>query len=193
MNCQETNIKLQELLDGALETAEAKSVKGHLRSCPECRSEYRLLKRTATSLAGLPEFQPSREFNQKVLTALGLELQPRTLTAWAKLAIGSGLFTAATWLAMAVVAAAWLFPTVKMTGYLKYLFKPQELLTIVGMELVKLGYSVGGLLGLAAKGVKLAMHGSNLPLQFGLALAVVIVIVAASNGAVRPLHLKPRK
>lgn len=172
MNCIEQKQKISELVDGALPAAEAGTLRAHLRRCPGCRQEYRLLRLVADSVASLPQYRPGREFNDRVLLALGHQPARLRLPAWVKWSIvaagGAGL--ASTGLVAFAVASR-----LSLIGALRALqlaAHPQETLSAVGMSAVKLAFAAGDVLTFLFKAGSWALKGSSLPLQLGIAAVI---------------------
>lgn len=67
--------ELTAYLDGELSDVEAARVRGHLTSCPDCRTTEALLRRTVTALAALPGYEPSAALRRRVLAEV--EALPR--------------------------------------------------------------------------------------------------------------------
>lgn len=53
MNCSEAKLQLSEYLDGTLTGAQMHAIAAHLRECPNCESEFELLKQTNHMVAEL--------------------------------------------------------------------------------------------------------------------------------------------
>ena len=66
---------LTAYVDGELSVVEAARVRGHLASCPGCRTTEALLRRTMAELAALPAFEPSAGLRRRVLSEV--ETLPR--------------------------------------------------------------------------------------------------------------------
>lgn len=70
MNCKKTRLKMSELIDGVLAPAEERAVLAHTASCPECRRELELLKKTVALVRGLPQHDPPVELPGKIRARL---------------------------------------------------------------------------------------------------------------------------
>jgi anti-sigma factor RsiW len=74
MSCTVEN-DLTAFVDGELSAADTARVRKHLEGCAECRATTALLQRTVSTVAALPEFQPSMGLRRRVLTRV--ETLPR--------------------------------------------------------------------------------------------------------------------
>jgi len=72
MNCQEINHQLGELLDQALEPAQAMAVERHLRHCAECQAELEHLRALKTALQSVEPPLASASLDERVLVAFRL-------------------------------------------------------------------------------------------------------------------------
>ena len=72
MNCQEINSQLGELLDQALDPAQAPAVKRHLTHCAECRAELERLRALKTALQGIEPPMASASMDERVMAAFQL-------------------------------------------------------------------------------------------------------------------------
>jgi len=59
--------ELTAYIDGELTPDQIAFVRGHLGSCPACRSTEALLRRTVSELAALPAFEPSAALRRRIL------------------------------------------------------------------------------------------------------------------------------
>src|SRR5262245_54576294 len=69
MNCQEINRQLGELLDQALEPAQATTVERHLRHCAECQVELERLRALKTALQSVEPPMASASLDERVMAA----------------------------------------------------------------------------------------------------------------------------
>jgi len=76
MNCAEIKLKLQELTDGRLSVKDIGVVKKHIKTCPQCRKEYKFLKFVSKSVSSLNYPKLSDGFNAKVMSSLGFSAKP---------------------------------------------------------------------------------------------------------------------
>jgi hypothetical protein len=65
--CGQIREKFSEYLDGELPEADQVALESHLRGCPECRRELKLLERTIRAVAELPARRPRPGFSQRVI------------------------------------------------------------------------------------------------------------------------------
>jgi DNA-binding FrmR family transcriptional regulator len=72
MNCQEINRQLGELLDQALEPAQATVVERHLRHCAECQAELERLRAIKTALQSVEPPLASASLDERVMAAFRL-------------------------------------------------------------------------------------------------------------------------
>jgi anti-sigma factor RsiW len=73
MNCQEINSRLGELLDQALEPAQAAAVKRHLTHCVECQIELERLRALKTALRGVESPIASARLDERVMATFRLQ------------------------------------------------------------------------------------------------------------------------
>jgi DNA-binding FrmR family transcriptional regulator len=73
MNCQEINNQLGELLDQALEPAQATAVERHLEHCAECRAELEQLRALKTALQSVEPPLASASLDERVMAAFQLQ------------------------------------------------------------------------------------------------------------------------
>ncbi|MDO9575691.1 MAG: zf-HC2 domain-containing protein [bacterium] len=83
MRHREIEILIQKSLDHATNREEERILRLHLSGCPACRQFYQELVQTEQALAGLIEFYPRQDFDDRVLRKLGLV----TSLVWAKAAM----------------------------------------------------------------------------------------------------------
>lgn len=83
MRHREIEILIQKSLDHETNGEEERTLQLHLSHCPACQQLYQELIQTEQALAGLIEFYPRQDFDDRVLRKLGLV---RSLV-WAKTAM----------------------------------------------------------------------------------------------------------
>lgn len=69
-DCDRIVSLLSLYLEGETSPAEAAQIRGHLKACDECRSEYADMKATVELVRGLPQIQVSEGFESGVLARL---------------------------------------------------------------------------------------------------------------------------
>ncbi|MCU0606455.1 MAG: zf-HC2 domain-containing protein [Candidatus Edwardsbacteria bacterium] len=178
MNCIEQKQKISELVDGALPAAEADALRTHLRRCPGCRREYRLQRMVADAVAGLPQYRPGREFNDRILLALGHQPVRLRLTAWVKWSIAASACAGLAWTGLVAYALASRLSLVGALRALQLAAHPQETLSALGLSLVKLGFAAGDVLAFLFKAASWTLRGSSLPLQVGIAAVIACTLVS---------------
>ncbi|HTY07797.1 MAG TPA: zf-HC2 domain-containing protein [Candidatus Edwardsbacteria bacterium] len=186
MDCIDIKNKLDQLLDGLLPADQAKEVRTHLKRCPDCRREYNLLRMVAGSVAALPLYQPGRQFNDRVLAALGFQPLARPAQAWTKWLVGAGAPLAALWTGLLAYVVYSRLSVVDALRVLQLAARPRELLSALCFYAVKLGFAVNDAARFAAGFVTLAVKTSSLPLQLGLASLIafsLILLLGRRTGA----------
>jgi anti-sigma factor RsiW len=177
MNCAEIRQRIPELVDGALPAAESRETRTHLKRCPGCRHEYNLLVLVAGAVADLPQYEPGREFNDRILLALGYQPVRWQMPAWAKWSLTAAAGLGAAWTGVLVYA---LGSSLSLVGALKVLqlaARPKEALSALGMYAVKIGFAASDAIGHALTIGSLALRGSSFPLQLGIATVVAFGLV----------------
>lgn len=177
MNCIELKNKISELVDGALSAPESNVVKAHLKRCPECRREYNLLRMVAGAVADLPQYEPGREFNDRILMALGHQPVTRQIPAWAKWPIAIGAGIGAVWTGALIYALGSNLSVVGILKALQLAARPKETLSALGLYAVKLGFAISDALEFIIKTGSFTLRDSSLPLQLGIAMVVAFGLV----------------
>lgn len=70
MNCRIVQRRLASYIDGELSNDEARKIREHLNLCNSCRAEFDSHKRVKELVSSLPHREPSREFEQRLLSRL---------------------------------------------------------------------------------------------------------------------------
>jgi anti-sigma factor RsiW len=177
MNCNEIRHAIPGLVDGALSAPESNAVKAHLKRCPECRHEYGLLRMVAGAVADLTQYQPGREFNDRILSALGHQPVARQLPAWAKWSLAAAAGTGAAWTGVVAYALGSKLTLVDALTALQLASRPKEALSALGLAAVKLGFALIDAMEFIVTIGSLALRGSSLPLQLGIASVVAFALV----------------
>ena len=177
MDCQNIKIKLDELLDGALPSGEAHEVRAHLKRCPDCRRDYNLLRLVAGSVAALPQYQPGREFNDRIMVALGYQPQKRAVPAWQKALVGAGAPLAALWTGLVAYAIGSRLTIMDALRLLQLAARPKELLSALDLYGVKLGFAASDAARMIGEFGGMALRHSTLPLQLGIASLVAFGVI----------------
>jgi predicted anti-sigma-YlaC factor YlaD len=177
MNCQDIKIKLDELLDGALPAGEAKEIRAHLKRCPDCRRDYNLLRLVAGSVAGLPRYQPGREFNDRIMVALGYQPQTRLVPAWKKALVGAGVPMVALWTGLVAYAIGSRLTLLDALRVLQLAARPKELVSALGLYAVKLGFAANDAARMLGDFGSVALRNSSLPLQLGIASLIAFGVI----------------
>jgi anti-sigma factor RsiW len=73
---------IQKILDREATAEDKKALDLHLAECADCQQLYQELRQTEQSLFELVEFYPNTDFNDRVLSKLGLKKSP----VWARVA-----------------------------------------------------------------------------------------------------------
>lgn len=68
MNCKSVQAYLSAYLDGELSGHESIVVRDHLGRCPDCRAEEQQLRSLKHLLQGLPTYQPSPDFEDRLVS-----------------------------------------------------------------------------------------------------------------------------
>lgn len=178
MNCNEHKQKISELVDGVLPAAEAAALRAHLRRCPGCRREHRLLRMVAGSVAALPQYRPGREFNDRILLALGHQPVRLRLPVWVRWSIAAAGCVGLAWTGLVAYALASRLSLVGALRALQLAAHPQETLSALGLSLVKLGFAAGDALAFLCKAAGWTLKGSTLPLQVGIAAVIACALVS---------------
>jgi hypothetical protein len=190
MNCAEQKNAIARLVDGALPAAEAKQLRTHIRSCSACRREYHFLTTLAGDIAALPQYQPGREFNGRILIELGLQPIAGRIPSWIKWPGAAGAAISAAWAGLLVYA---LFSRISVVGALKALqlaVRPQQTLSALGLYSVKLGFAVADAASFLLKTAALALRGSNLPLQLIAATVIALGLISLLSRRSRAIHFR---
>ena len=177
MNCKEKQQQISELVDGALPADESKDIRTHLKRCPGCQHEYNLLRLVAGAVADLPQYEPGREFNDRILLALGYQPVPRQIPAWAKWSLAAAAGLGATWTGVIVYALGSKLTFVAALTALQLAARPKEALSALGMYALKLGFATSDVMEYAFKIGSLALKGSSLSLQLGIASVVAFGLI----------------
>ena len=72
-DCDRIGSLLSLYLEGETSPAEAAQIRGHLKACDECRSDYADMKATVELVRGLPQIQVAEGFEAGVLARFGLD------------------------------------------------------------------------------------------------------------------------
>ncbi|MCX7995116.1 MAG: zf-HC2 domain-containing protein [candidate division WOR-3 bacterium] len=72
MKHSEIEILMHKKLDGEIDEYENEILIQHLRVCPECQRYFNELVRVCEEIFGLNEFFPGIDFNNRVLSAIGI-------------------------------------------------------------------------------------------------------------------------
>lgn len=179
-DCRVDRLKLQDLVDGALDGREAAELKAHARSCASCEADLRWLKLAAAGLSALPSLKPGPLFNQKVLSALGLA--PAARPRWLAYVAGSLLLSASLSAALVALGAGYALDCLSMEQVLGWARDPGQALAAVEVALLQYGLRalkllktlswVGELLPLLARG-------SRWPAQAGLSSLIASILILA--------------
>jgi len=73
MKCAEAHRLFSPYMDGAATGSEMHKLSGHLRGCPQCESEYKLLENTRWLLSSLSPKQPPSDLALKIRLAISRE------------------------------------------------------------------------------------------------------------------------
>ncbi|NPV72587.1 MAG: DUF4349 domain-containing protein [Pelotomaculum sp.] len=76
MQCREARELLSPYLDGELDAATGDMVSAHLAGCPECRTEYNVLRELLNMFRGLPEVVPPSRISDRVINKIKLSSPP---------------------------------------------------------------------------------------------------------------------
>lgn len=186
MSCEQIRDSLQGLIDGALDKGEMMAVKRHLKSCPACRSEYRILHSISHSLSRLPIYEPRADFNQAVFHRLGLEYQPYRQPLWMRLAMAAGTSLAVFWLTAIAVALPTFLLNSKAYKMIEWVHHPENILPSIQAFVFKVGSSVYQTLGFAAKITGWALRSSALPAQTAVACLLALGLILIATRGIRP-------
>ncbi|MDI6739807.1 MAG: zf-HC2 domain-containing protein [Candidatus Edwardsbacteria bacterium] len=178
MNCQDIKYRISELVDGALPPGQSKEIRAHLKRCTECRREYNLLRTVAGALAELPMYEPGRQFNDRILAAIGCQPVSRQVPAWQKWSIALGLSLALIWTGVVVYALSSRLSVIDALKALQLAARPGEALSALSLYAVKLGFAVSDVLDFVFKLGSLALKDSSLPLQLGLASVIAFGLIS---------------
>lgn len=108
MDCLEVKNQLMEFADNELPERELEAVRLHLNRCLDCSQKYQLLLDITRGIAQLPHYEPSSQFNNKVLAALGINAaRTTTVSAWLRWAIRLSVMVIAGWVSILIFV---LFP-----------------------------------------------------------------------------------
>ena len=67
LTCEDCRTELTAYLDGALTVAVARVIEQHVEGCPECRAELEAHRSLAGRLAGMPELEPPRWLEERII------------------------------------------------------------------------------------------------------------------------------
>lgn len=105
MNCKSVQTYLSAYLDGELSGQECLLVRDHLSSCPDCRCEEQQYRSLKQMLRGLPTYDPSQGFEDRLVSHVMAKSQPnRSGWNW-NWRMASGLAAAAALAAFALIQA----------------------------------------------------------------------------------------
>ncbi len=183
MNCETIKDRLPGFIDGTLDKEEMISVRRHLKSCPSCRGELRLLGDLFSGLSRLPVYEPGSDFNRAVFHRLGLEYQPYRRPAWLRLAMATGTSLALFWLSALAVSLPMLLHGAKAYKLAQWVHHPELILPTLGSFLLKAGLDLYQMLGMAAKVAGWIIKTSALPLPLMAAslLTLSLILISAKG------------
>lgn len=183
MNCEQIKDSLQGLIDGTLGKGETLEVKRHLKSCPSCRGEYRMLRDISFSLSRLPVYEPGPDFNRSVFRRLGLEYRPYRQPAWIRLAMAAGTSLVLFWLTALAVILPTLLVGAKAYKLTQWVHHPELVLPALQAAVLKTGFALYQILAFAAKSAGWLLKTSALPAQLAAASLLAFgLILFASKG-----------
>lgn len=162
MNCREINGRLGELLDQALDPAQAAAVKRHLTHCAECRAELERIRALKTALQGVEPPMASASLDERVMSAF--QLQHRRERDAGK---------ASGW-------RAWLINSFMV---------PKPALALMGVLLVgssALAYKAGEIMGMRSPAIEPAQTHNQLAQPPQTVESVRVIYVRAPGGCARP-------
>jgi len=135
MDCKETRLKMDALLAGDLTGEERRLVRCHIRECHKCREEFRLLKAVVQSMAGLPFYEPSAQFNANVLFRLGMKPSsvPTRFPVWAKWLISGLLVLTSLWVMFLAFAVRTEFMMLNVSGFVLWIMNEAYVLISILM------------------------------------------------------------
>ena len=82
MNCKSVQTFLSAYMDGELCGHEGLAIREHLSACRECRAEEENLRMLKQLLRGLPSYQPSRDFEDRLVANVIQKAERRPLFTW---------------------------------------------------------------------------------------------------------------
>lgn len=82
MNCKSVQIYLSAYLDGELCGQECLQVRDHLSGCEECRIEEQQLRSLKHMLRGLPNYNPSEGFEDRLVATVMKKSERRAIFTW---------------------------------------------------------------------------------------------------------------
>ena len=185
MDCKETRLRMDALLAGDLTGEERRLVRRHIRTCRECRQEYYLLKGIKQSLADMPSYEPSPQFNARVLFRLGME-PASVLTqfpAWAKWLISGFLALTSLWVVFIAFAVRTEFAILAISRFILWMKNEAHVLANILMATAETISAVAGLL--LQECAKLFNASLLFQILVALVIAPMIVIVSINGMHVR--------
>lgn len=185
MGCELIKDSLQGLIDGTLGKKEMLEVKRHLKSCPSCRNEYRVLRNISYSLSRLPVYEPGPEFNRSVFRRLGLDYRPYRQPAWIRLAMAASTSLALFWLAALAVALPMLLVGAKAYKLAQWVNHPELILPAIQAAVLKTGLSLYQILAFAAKTAGWVLKTSALPAQLAAASLLAFGLIFLASGRIK--------
>lgn len=186
MNCEQIKDSLQGLIDGAVGEDDKLAIKRHLKSCPSCRSEYRILRDIAYNLSRLPIYEPGPDFNRNVFRRLGLEYRPYRQPVWIRLAMAAGTSLALFWLTALAVALPTLLLGAKAYKLAQWMHHPELILPAIQAAFLKTGLSLYQILVFAAKAAGWLLKSSALPAQLAVASLLAFVLILIASKGLKP-------
>lgn len=186
MTCEQIKDSLQGLMDGTLSQGEKVFVKRHLKSCPSCLNEFRLLRQISSSLSRLPVYEPGPDFNRSVFHRLGLEYRPYRQPVWIRLAMAAGTSLALFWLAALAVALPTLLVGSKAYKLAQWVHHPERILSALQAAVVETGLSLYQTFAFAAKASGWLLKLSALPAQLAVASLLAFGLILLAFKGLKP-------
>ena len=192
MDCQDAAVKLQELLDGALDQRETAVARRHLESCPACSRIFRTLALAAEGLAALPVRRPSPALRAKVLAELARQ---RRAPLWTACISAPALALAASGMAVAGLVSGRILSLGRLLAAWNIVSDPDQAVAMLKLELARGVLVAGRLWGEAAVWLPSVRISSFFPAQLALAMLLAGGIIAVTvRGTARPAwstHWRP--
>ena len=82
MNCKSVQTYLSAYLDGELGGQESLELRDHLGQCSHCQAEEQQLRKLKQLLRGLPQYQPSTDFEDRLVANVFAKAERRPLFAF---------------------------------------------------------------------------------------------------------------